>query len=452
MFRKFQKLHFVGIGGIGMSGIAELLLNLGYQVSGSDQRPNPLTDRLAALGGRIHIGHDARNVRDSHVVVISSAVRPDNVEVLEAKKLHIPVIPRVEMLAELMRLKYGVAVAGAHGKTTTTSMIATVLVHGGLDPTAVIGGRLNAFGSNAKLGKGDFIVAEADESDGSFLKLNPAVAVVTNIDREHLDYYADLDEIKKAFVTFANKVPFYGAAVVCLDDPNVQAIVPRIERRMVTYGIQSPADLTASRIEYSNFGSSCRIQYQGEPLGDLRLQIPGKHGILNSLAAVATGLELDIPFGTIAEALESFQNADRRFQVKGRKNNILVVDDYGHHPTEITATLEAARQAGNRRIVAVFQPHRYSRIQALEEDFARAFHHADIVLITPIYAAGEKPIPGVTAEKLLDRIRICGHHNALYAPDFASAGRILEETLRDGDLLLTLGAGDVWKVGEEFLK
>jgi UDP-N-acetylmuramate--alanine ligase len=315
MFRKIQKLHFVGIGGIGMSGIAELLLNLGYQVSGSDLKRSPLTDRLKTLGGNIKIGHDTGNIDGAHVVVISSAIRPDNVEVVEAKKQHIPVIPRVEMLAELMRLKYGVAVAGAHGKTTATSMIATVLVHGGLDPTAVIGGRLNAFGSNAKLGKGDFLVAEADESDGSFLKLSPAIAIVTNIDREHMDYYADLQEIRAAFVSFVNKVPFYGAAIVCLDNPNVQAIMPRIERQTITYGIKGPADLVASRVGYRDFGSLCHIQYKGNPLGALRLQIPGEHGILNALAAVATGLELDIPFNTIAAALESFQNADRRFQV-----------------------------------------------------------------------------------------------------------------------------------------
>lgn len=435
-----------------MSGIAELLLNLGYQVSGSDRKRSPLTDRLASLGGDIRIGHDAGNIRGAHVVIISSAVRPDNVEVVEAQKRHIPVIPRVEMLAELMRLKYGVAVAGAHGKTTTTSMIATVLVHGNLDPTAVIGGRLNAFGSNAKLGKGDFLVAEADESDGSFLKLSPAIAIVTNIDREHLDHYADLEEIRTAFASFVNKVPFYGAAILCLDNPNVQAIIPGIERRIITYGIRGPADLTASQIEYRDFGSSCRIHYRGKTLGCLRLQIPGEHGILNSLAAVATGLELEIPFEAIAAALESFQNADRRFQTKGKKNDILVVDDYAHHPTEIVATLKAARRACNRRIVTVFQPHRYSRIQALEADFAQSFHDADLVVITPIYAAGEQSIPGITAEKLVDRIREWGHQNACHAPDFASAVRMLKETLRDGDLLLTLGAGDVWKVGEKFLK
>ena len=452
MFRKIQKLHFVGIGGIGMSGIAELLINLGYQVSGSDLKRSPVTDRLAALGGQIRIGHRAGNVEGANVVVISSAVRPDNAEVAEAKRLQIPVIPRAEMLAELMRLKYGVAIAGSHGKTTTTSMIATVLVSGGFDPTAVIGGRLNAFGSNAKLGKGDFLVAEADESDGSFLKLTPAIAVITNIDREHLDHYADLAEIQAAFVSFANKVPFYGAAVLCLDDANVQAIIPRIERRIITYGTSNQADLVASHLEFPDFGSRCRVRYKGHSLGSLHLQIPGKHGILNAMAAVATALELEIPFEKIGSALASFQNADRRFQIRGNKNNILVVDDYGHHPTEIVATLSAARNACDRRIVAVFQPHRYSRTRALTEEFARAFNHADSVLVLPIYAAGEESIPGVTAEMLVDQMKQFGHRDARFVPDFAAARQVLREQLRDGDLLLTLGAGDVWKVGEEFLR
>ncbi len=452
MFRKIQKLHFVGIGGIGMSGIAELLLNLGYKVSGSDIRLSPATERLAALGGAISLGHSAGNIQGANVVVISSAVRPDNVEVAEAKRMQIPVIPRAEMLAELMRLKYGVAVAGSHGKTTTTSMIATVLVHGGLDPTAVIGGRLNAFGSNAKLGKGDFLVAEADESDGSFLKLTPAIAVVTNIDREHLDHYADLAEIQQAFTAFVNKVPFYGAAVLCLDDPNVQAIIPKIERRIVTYGTSNQADLIGSHIEFHGFGASCQVRYKGRRLGALSLCIPGKHGVLNSLAAIATGLELEIPFEKIASALASFQNADRRFQMKGTKAGVLVVDDYGHHPTEISATISAARNASDRRIVAVFQPHRYTRTKALEEDFARAFNDADVLLVLPIYAAGEAPIAGVSAERLVDLVKKHGHRDVLYVPDLSAIQPTLKNRLRDGDLLITLGAGDVWKAGEEFLK
>jgi len=452
MFRKIQRIHFVGIGGIGMSGIAEVLLNLGYKVSGSDLKAGPTTQRLEKLGGKVSIGHAAENVADADVVVVSSAVRPDNVEGVEAKKRQIPVIPRAEMLAELMRLKYGVAVAGSHGKTTTTSMIATVLGHAGYDPTVVIGGRLNAIGSNARLGKGDFLVAEADESDGSFLKLSPTIAVITNIDREHLDHYADLAEIQEAFVTFANKVPFYGAAVLCLEDPHVQAIIPRIERRIVAYGLSSQADLAASDVQFENFGSSYTLQRHGERLGAIRLQIPGLHGILNSMAAAASGFELEISFEKISQALAAFQNADRRFQIKGEKRGVLVVDDYGHHPTEILATLGAARRSTDRRIVVVFQPHRYTRTLALEEEFTRAFNHAAVLVLLPIYAAGEHPLPGVTAERLAAQINKFGHRDVNYAESFEEAQRILEEKLREGDLLITLGAGDVWKIGDEFLE
>jgi len=451
MFRKIQRIHFVGIGGIGMSGIAELLLNLGYKVSGSDLKLGPLTERLEKLGGRTFMGHAAENVEKADVVVVSSAVRSDNVEILEAKRRQIPVIPRAEMLAELMRLKYGVAIAGSHGKTTTTSMVATILSHGGYDPTVVIGGRLNAFGSNARLGKGDFIVAEADESDGSFLKLTPAIAVVTTIDREHLDHYADLAEIQTAFVAFANKVPFYGAAVLCLEDPNIQAIIPRIERRIVSYGTGNQADLVASHIEFKDFGSSYSLRKHGKLLGVIRLQVPGHHSVLNSVAAVAVGLELDVRFEKIAEAMAGFQNADRRFQIKGEKRGILVVDDYGHHPTEIIATLSAARASSDRRIVAVFQPHRYTRTQALEEEFARAFYHADALIVLPIYAASETPIPGISAERLAAQIKKFGHRDVSYAEDFAAVHRILGEKIEQGDLLITLGAGDVWKIADEFM-
>jgi UDP-N-acetylmuramate--alanine ligase len=451
LFSRIRSIHFVGIGGIGMSGIAELLLNLGYRVSGSDAKRTPITDRLAALGAAVSIGHAAENVSHSDVVVVSSAVRPDNPEVREAKRLQIPVIPRAEMLAELMRLKYSIAIAGAHGKTTTTSMVATVLVHAGHDPTAVIGGRLNALGSNAKLGRGDFIVLEADESDGSFLKLSPTIAVVTNIDREHLDHYADLAEIQSAFVTFINKVPFYGAAILCLDDFNVQAMLPRIERRIVSYGTTSQADLMAVQIEYHGFGSSYSVRRRSDLLGRIRLQVPGAHSVLNSLAAVAAGLELEIPFGTIAAALAEFQNADRRFQVRGERDGVLVVDDYGHHPTEIVATLSAARNACDRRIVAVFQPHRYTRTQALLEEFAHAFYQADVVLVLPIYAASEEAIPGVNSESLVREIARHGHRDVLYVENFAAAQSVLAGTLASGDLLLTLGAGDVWKIGEQYL-
>ena len=452
MFRKIQRIHFVGIGGIGMSGIAELLLNLGYVVTGSDAKESSITRRLESLGGTIRIGHAAENVADANVVVVSSAVKPDNAEVLEAKRRQIPVIPRAEMLAELMRLKYSVVVAGAHGKTSTTSMVGTVLVRGGFDPTVVIGGRLNAFGSNAKLGKGDFIVAESDESDGSFLKLNPTIAIVTNIDREHLDHYAGLPEIQAAFVTFVNKVPFYGVTVLCLDDPNVQAIIPRVERRIVTYGTSSQADLVASHIEFRDFGSSFQARHRGRLLGEIRLQVPGLHGVLNSMAAVAAGLELDMPFEKIAAALKDFQNADRRFQVKGEKNGILIVDDYGHHPTEIMATLSAARNACDRRIVAVFQPHRYTRTRALEEEFSRAFYHADVLVVLPIYAASEDPIEGVSAERLVERIKKYGHRDVTYAGSFPAALHAVVQKLRAGDLLITLGAGDVWRIGEDLLQ
>jgi UDP-N-acetylmuramate--alanine ligase len=434
-----------------MSGIAELLLNLGYVVSGSDSKATPLTRRLAGLGGKIATGHAAANVAGANVVVVSSAVRPDNVEVAEARRLQIPVIPRAEMLAELMRLKYSVVIAGAHGKTSTTSMIGTVLVQGGLDPTVVIGGRLNAFGSNAKLGKGDFIVAESDESDGSFLKFNPTIAVVTNIDREHLDHYSGLDEIKEAFVTFVNKVPFYGAAVLCLEDPNVQAILPCVQRRIVTYGTGTQADLTASRIEFHDFGATYQVRSRDKLLGQARTQVPGMHGVLNSLAAVAVGLELEIPFALIVGALAEFQNADRRFQIKGEKRGVLVVDDYAHHPTEIVATLSGARRATERRIVAVFQPHRYTRVRALEEEFSRAFYHADVLIVLPIYAASEDPIDGVTAETLLARIKQFGHKDAAYAESFAAAEELLKKRLQEGDLLITLGAGDVWRIGEDWL-
>lgn len=451
MLRKIQRIHFVGIGGIGMSGIAELLINLGYQVSGSDLRLSPITVRLAGLGAMIREGHDPENVMDANVVVISSAVRGDNLEVAEAKKRQIPVIPRAEMLAELMRLKYSVAVAGAHGKTSTTSMIATVLAHAGHDPTVVIGGRLNAFGSNAKLGKGEFIVAEADESDGSFLKLSPTLAVVTNIDREHLDHYADLAEIQSAFVAFVNKVPFYGAAVLCLDDPNVQAIIPRISRRMVSYGTSSQADLVASQVAFDGFASSYSLRLRGQNLGRIRINAPGHHSVLNSLAAMAIGLELDIPVESAAAALSGFQNADRRFQVKGERGSITVIDDYGHHPTEIIATLAAVRSACDRRIVAVFQPHRFTRTRALEEEFARAFYHADVLVVLPIYPAGEDPIAGVSAEKLAALIKKFGHRDVTYAENFSRALELLSEKLSESDVLITLGAGDVWKIGEEFL-
>ena len=453
MFSKFQHIHFVGIGGIGMSGIAEVLLNLGYRVSGSDMKRSAVTDRLEKLGGTIYEGHAASNIEGAHVLVTSTAVRSDNPEVTEALRQQIPVIPRAEMLAELMRLKYGIAIAGSHGKTTTTSMTAYVLTQGGLDPTVVVGGRLNAWGSNAKLGKGDFILVEADESDKSFLKLSPAIAVVTNIDREHLDFYKDLDEIKSHFVQFVNKVPFYGAVIICLDDPNVQAIIPLIKRRIISYGMTAQADISASQIEvmHDKFGSAFNIRYRGQDLGRVHLNVPGMHNVSNAMAAIAIGLDLELSFEVIASALEAFRGADRRFQIKGeRQDNILVVDDYGHHPTEIRATLAAAKSSG-RRLVTLFQPHRYTRTAALREEFARSFYDADVVLLTDIYAASEEPIEGVTAQALAEDIERFGHRNVRYIGAVEEGAKAIAAVVQPGDLVLTLGAGSIWKVGDEFL-
>jgi UDP-N-acetylmuramate--alanine ligase len=457
VFKKFQHIHFVGVGGIGMSGIAEVLLNLGYKVSGSDIRRSPITDRLEALGGSIFEGHSPENIEGGQVVVTSTAVRPDNVEVIEAMRRQVPVIPRAEMLAELMRLKYGIAVAGSHGKTTTTSMVAVVLDKGGLDPTVVVGGRLNTIGSNARLGHGDFMVVEADESDRSFLKLSPTIAVVTNIDREHLDFYLDLDEIRQAFVEFVNKIPFYGSAIICLDDANVQAIIPQISRRILTYGMQSQAEISATEVELDRggFGSSFTVRRASKDLGRVRLNVPGRHNVSNALAAVAVGSDLEIGFDLIAEALASFRGAERRFQVKGGigsgREEIIVVDDYGHHPTEIRATLAAAKQSG-RRLVVLFQPHRHSRTAALRDEFARAFYDADVVLITDIYSAGEEAIEGVTAAALADEIERFGHRRVNYIGGIEQAAAEIAAVAEPGDLVITLGAGNVWRAGEEYLK
>ncbi len=453
MFSKFQHIHFVGIGGIGMSGIAEVLLNLGYRVSGSDVKRTAITDRLEKLGGIIYEGHNAASIEGAHVIVTSTAVRPDNPEVIEAVRKQIPVIPRAEMLAELMRLKYGIAIAGSHGKTTTTSMTAYVLTQGGLDPTVVVGGRLNAWGSNAKLGKGDLILVEADESDKSFLKLSPTIAVVTNIDREHLDFYKDLEDIQAHFVQFVNKVPFYGAVIICLDDPNVQAIIPQITRRMITYGMTAQADISATQVEvmHDRFGSAFNVKYRGQDLGRVQLNVPGMHNVSNAMAAIAVGLDLELSFEIIASALETFRGAERRFQVKGtRPDNILVVDDYGHHPTEIRATLAAAKSSG-RRLVTLFQPHRYTRTAALREDFARSFYDADVVLLTDIYAASEEPIEGVTAQALAEDIERFGHRNVRYVGSVEQGAQAIADVVQPNDLVLTLGAGSVWKAGEEFL-
>ena len=455
MFKKYQHIHFVGIGGIGMSGIAEVLANLGYRVSGSDARLSPITERLEQLGASIFEGHRAANVADAQVVVTSTAVRADNAEVVEAVRRQIPVIPRAEMLAELMRLKYGIAIAGSHGKTTTTSMVATVLDRAAFDPTIVVGGRVNTLGSNAKLGRGDFMVVEADESDKSFLKLSPTIAVVTNIDLEHLDFYSGIDEIRECFVQFVNKVPFYGSVIICLDDPNVQTIIPRISRRVITYGMRAHAEVSASDVEASrdHFGSSFSIRRKGETLGRVKLNVPGEHNVCNALAAAAVALDLEIEFPKIAEGLEAFRGAERRFQIKAlvEEKDILVVDDYGHHPTEIRATLAAAKTSG-RRMVVLFQPHRYTRTAALHEEFARSFYDAEVVLLADIYAASEDPIEGVSSRALAEEIEKFGHRNVRYIGGVEQGRQALLDAAQRGDLVITLGAGNVWRAGEEFIE
>ncbi|HYO90058.1 MAG TPA: UDP-N-acetylmuramate--L-alanine ligase [Pyrinomonadaceae bacterium] len=454
MFRHIQHIHFVGIGGIGMSGIAEVLVNLGFRVSGSDLKGSDVTRRLGQLGVEFSEGHRAENVGDAHVVVRSTAVRDDNPEIVEARRLSIPVIPRAEMLAELMRLKpYSVAVAGSHGKTTTTSMVATVLGHAELDPTIVVGGVVGAFGSNARLGKSDLMVVEADESDRSFLMLTPSIAVVTNIDREHMDYYTDMGDMRDCFTNFVNKVPFYGAAVLCLDDPQVQAVIPRVKRRRITYGLSAQADVSAHNIKFDQvFGSTFTVWRGSDAVGDITLRVPGLHNIYNSLAAIAVGLELDVPFDRIAEALGNFNNADRRFQFKGEEQGVIVVDDYGHHPTEIKATLAAAKiGSAGRRIVVLFQPHRFSRTHDQIEVFARPFINADELFVADIYAASEDPIDGVTSEALTEAVKQFGHKNAHYVGPLDSSAQILRGSVREGDLVITLGAGPVYRAGEQLL-
>ena len=452
MFKKIKHIHFVGIGGIGMSGIAEVLLNLGYKVSGSDLRESDTTQRLRSLGGEVRIGHREENITTPHVVVISSAVKADNVEVKAARAKQIPVIPRAEMLAELMRLKYAVAIAGAHGKTTTTSLVATVLAAGGVDPTVVIGGKLNSLGSNAKLGQGEFLVAEADESDGSFLKLTPTIAVVTNIDEEHLDYYRDINDIKDAFLSFINKVPFYGVSILCLDQKHIQALIPSIEKRYITYGMSTQADYRASEVAQLPLGSRFRVANHTGDLGWFELSIPGLHNVSNSLAAIAVARELEIDVEVIRKALKGFAGVQRRFQIKGEVRGVLVVDDYGHHPTEIRATLAAAKASGGRRVVCLFQPHRYSRTKHLLEEFFTAFNQADRVIIMDIYAAGEQPITGVTGQAVCDGIRGHGHKDAVHIGERERVIEHLLGSLQSGDMLLTLGAGDVWKLGEAVLE
>ena len=454
MFKKYQHIHFVGIGGVGMSGIAEVLLTLGYRVTGSDARRSETVERLERLGAKVYVGHAAAQVEGAHVVVSSSAVARDNVEVAAARQRGIPVIARAEMLAELMRLKYGIAIAGTHGKTTTTSMVAAVLGAGGFDPTVVVGGRVHGLGTNARLGQGEFLVAEADESDGSFLRLTPTIAVVTTVDAEHLDYYPDLDAIVAAFLAFANKVPFYGAVVVCLDDPNLQRMIPRMmDKRVVTYGLEAGADVTARRLQFVEMRSTFEVVHRGVSLGTMKLQIPGRHNVLNALAATAVALDLEMPFPKIQTALASFAGVQRRFQVRGTARDVLVVDDYGHHPAEIRATLAAAKAGFDRRVITVFQPHRYSRTQHLRDDFLTAFYQSDVLIVMDIYAAGEAPIPGVHARDLADGIAAHGHREVLYlGNDRAAIIDYLCESTRAGDLVLTLGAGDVGQLGGELLQ
>ena len=450
MLGKTRRIHFVGIGGIGMSGIAELLANLGYAVSGSDAKRSPVTERLESLGVTVQVGHAAVNVGDADVVVYSSAVRPDNPEVAEAGRRRVPVIPRAEMLAELMRLRFGIAVAGAHGKTSTTSMVALVLERAGLDPTAVIGGRLSAFGSNARLGRGECMVAEADESDRSFLKLSPSIAVITNIDREHMDAYGSFADLQQAFIDFANKVPFYGAVVACADDAELSHVTPRFQRRVIRYGIDSPdAGLVARGVRLEGYGSRCTIE-QREPhssavttLGELALAVPGRHSVLNALAAVAVGLELDVPFAQIASALAEFRGAERRFENRGVVNGITVVDDYGHHPTEIAAVLSAARAAKPARIVVAFQPHRYTRTRDLMAEFGTALAPADEVVLTAIYAASEDPIPGVTVEALAAAVNQGRSTPVHVVPHLDAVAARVADLARPGDLVITLGAGSI---------
>jgi UDP-N-acetylmuramate--alanine ligase len=453
MFKRYQHIHFVGIGGIGMSGIAEILLNLGYQVSGSDQKRNETVERLERLGAKIHIGHAAANVEGAHVLVYSSAVSRDNVEVQAARQHQVPTIPRAEMLAELMRLKYGIAVAGTHGKTTTTSLVAAVLGEGRLDPTIVVGGRVSHLGSNARLGQGEFLVAEADESDGSFLKLAPTIAVVTTIDAEHLDHYGTLEAIRAAFLIFVNKVPFYGSVVLCLDQPNIQMLLPHVEKRLITYGLESGADLVARRLQLSGMTSRFEVHHRGNLLGECTLQIPGRHNVLNALAAIGVGLDLEIPFRTIQTALAGFAGVQRRFQIRGTAGGVTVVDDYGHHPAEIRATLAAAKAGFDCRVVTVFQPHRYSRTQHLRQEFLTAFNQADVVVVMDIYAAGEAPIAGVSAADLVEGIRAHGHRHVTYlGGDRARIVDYVCEISRPGDLVLTLGAGDVSQMGSDILR
>ncbi len=450
--RHAAHVHFVGIGGIGMSGIAEVLVNLGYRVSGSDLRASDTTRRLERLGATVFEGHRADNLVHADVVVISSAVKRDNPEVVAARQRKIPVIPRAEMLAELMRLKYAVAVAGSHGKTTTTSMVATVLTAAGLDPTAVVGGKVNVLDSNAKLGKSELMVAEADESDGSFLHLHPSIAVVTNIDPEHMDHYGTLENLQEAFVAFCNRVPFYGLNVLCLDAPNVQALLPKLEKRYVTYGSSHMADYRLEGVRLDGFTTCFKAFRREEPLGEFRVRMVGAHNALNALAVIAVAEEMDVPLDVVRTALAEFGGVQRRFTVRGDAAGVTVVDDYGHHPTEVLATLGGARKAFGRRLVVAFQPHRYSRTHEMLREFVTSFNDADVLFVSSVYAAGEDPIPGATGDALAEAIRAHGHRDVTYVEKRTELAREMLPRLREGDLVLTLGAGDITHVGPELLE
>ena len=452
MFYKPQRLHFTGIGGIGMSGIAEILLNMGYTISGSDVKLTAVTDRLEALGAAVHEGHSAAHIAGAKALVVTSTVNESNPELMEARRLGIPVIPRGELLAELMRLKYGIAVAGSHGKTSTTSMTATMLAYAGLDPTVVVGGRVSTLGgSNARMGKSDFLVVESDESDGSFLKLAPIIAVVTNIDREHLDHYQSIEEIRRSFTEFVNKVPFYGCAILCLDDENVQQVLPAVKRRTVTYGVSSQADLHITEIDLGHMSSKFRLQFRGEDLGVFSLKVPGMHNVLNATAAAAVAHELEVPSEKIRAGLAEYQGVERRFQNRGEAGGVTIIDDYGHHPTEVRATLAAARLCQFKRVHVIFQPHRYTRTQLLMDDFARSFHQADTVTLLDIYAASEAPIEGVTSAVLAERLRAFGHREAHLAGTIDNAVEMAAAAAQPGDAVITLGAGNVWQAGDKLL-
>jgi len=447
---RIHAIHFVGVGGVGMSGIAQVLLDHGFVVTGSDLRASEVTAALEADGAQIHVGHRAENVADADVVVFSSAVPANNPELLEARSRSVPVIPRAEMLAELMRIQDGVAIAGSHGKTTTTSLVATILRAAELDPTVIIGGRLNSLGAGGARGRGSLLVAEADESDGPFLHLSPKLATITNIDPEHLDHYGDLDSVKDAFVAFANRVPFYGLVVACLDHPNVQSVLPRIDKRLATYGLTAQADYRARDLRSEGISTFFDVDRRGESLGRFSVRMPGQHNVLNAMAALALADELRVPMDVVREALGTFEGVNRRFTVLGEREGVTVVDDYGHHPAEIQATLEAAASAFGRRLVVAFQPHRYSRTHHLFEELTQAFNRADVLLLTDVYAAGEQPIEGAGAAELVEAVRVHGHHDVTHIPERTDLPAALRERVREGDVVVTLGAGDITHTAREF--